>query len=350
MSIILMSRIPGMNCFHYRCAGAKAQTASYLYIGCESTFAGVVLQKSMRATGAYDYTQQVEFTSASDMEAEKIFPPGFGLHCLLFQDSTPADKLIDDCGEFIKNTKDNLRIVVDVARLFLQDENCLEVMRSIDNYFCTQWASAHVMSPPHICPGEMTELQLFSGVMEGVNKINVEAKRSPIFSFRWLLRERSDKTLVTCPLYWSYPMQLSQKGGDVYFKSVWRYMACTFDAPFIDDHDLTCRIRLSEPAQQQQADQQGTPQQQQIQHHQGPRSRQQRQRPRRVRRQRRHYERASQRSDVLRGVRNDSRLSLSRNVIDREIARLVNLRSLISGNGGRDGLADLFSDMVSLRN
>ena len=53
---------------------------------------------------------------------------------------------------------------------------------------------------------------------------------------------------------------------------------------------------------------------------------------------------------MLRGVRNDSRLSLSRNVIDREIARLVNLRSLISGNGGRDGLADLFSDMVSLRN
>ena len=190
-------------------------------------------------------------------------------------------------------------------------------------------------------------------VFTAVNKINIEAKRNPIWCFRWLLRERPDKTLVKIPGNWSNPFVMSQKGSDAYIKSVWKYMTCTFEAVFEDNHDLTCRIRETEPEPIAQQVQQPPPQRQQQ------RARmQQQQQPRRRRQRVRHDRRQQQGSrdaqvsvghDILRGVGTDSRIA--RGIIDREISRLINLRGLLSENITRDGgLSDLFASLVRLRN
>lgn len=165
--------------------------------------------------------------------------------CLLFKPDTTLEELLNELEYFITNTHTELKVAIDVARLFMYQGStkCIESLNAIDDYFVRNWSATFVLVPPLLVRSEMQDLDDVVKVQEWANKMNTEWGVNPIFPFRWVMFKKKNGQLRHVISSWVGNSDvLSDKGATKYFRCIWKYIQNTLDAQLRPNPDLNSRI------------------------------------------------------------------------------------------------------------
>ena len=103
---------------------------------------------------------------------------------------------------------------------------------------------SYVFTPPILKPAEMANATLVMQLQEHANEMNVRRGLSPLFPFRWVMRENANtKKLVHVSSNWvdSLGTILSNKGARKYIQAIWKYAKNSFSA-VLHEYNLSSRI------------------------------------------------------------------------------------------------------------
>lgn len=162
--------------------------------------------------------------------------------CMLFEDGTQLDELVNELERFIKYTVLDVRVVLDIAHLFKFEgaEECQRVLKCIEEYLVFHSNVFYAFSPPVLTPHEQHE-QVIKALQVSANEMNVCRGISPLYSFRWVMNLRKGELCHVNANWTNQGSQLSLIGSTRYFKGIWRYLSKGFSEPH-KDYNLTPRI------------------------------------------------------------------------------------------------------------
>ena len=224
---IVKSKAAKTKYYLYKRTTFLSEKCKVIYVGCEDMFDE--LSESMNAVM---------------LDESIVF--------ILFEEKVELETLINVIENFINESREGeIKLVLDAANIFKKEgtKNCMDTIRSIQDYLNLCQTVKYVHIPPVILPGQLSDMTSFTDLtylQRRLNEMNIERGINPNFAFSWLMRENAFKRYVFVPSNWSADStKLSKRGGGKYLKAILSYVNTTFDVTEIQTHDLSCRY---EPA------------------------------------------------------------------------------------------------------
>lgn len=208
MSSIIKTKRSGTKHYFYRLVDFDMSKCQCIYVGSESLFDD--FSKTLK--DAHGFNESIA--------------------CLLFEDGTRLDELVNEIELFIKGTVQDVKIILDIANMFQYEgvEECMRILKGIEEYLVFHSSVLYAFAPPVLSPFEK-EKDDIKALHKLVNEMNVVRGLSPLFSFRWVMKSKGRELLhVYCN--WSNDgSYLSEIGSHRYFKGILKYLDYSFTGP-----------------------------------------------------------------------------------------------------------------------